>query len=113
MCSYYCRRYCILELNIHTAYRNGIYHRYPIQTEKSQPKDKQRMSETTFTEFLALSVDQRFVISWSASETDNWKNRTFITLYLYYFIYFISLQLTLYVCQLRCFYGASVTFVND
>ena len=42
-----------------------------MQTEKSQPKDEQIMSETRFTEFPALSVDPRVGISLSASETDD------------------------------------------
>ena len=34
----------------------GIYHRSPMQTEKSQPKGKRLMPESRFTEFPALSV---------------------------------------------------------
>ena len=40
--------------------------------EKSQPEGKQIMPETRFTEFPALSVDQRVGISWSASKTDDY-----------------------------------------
>ena len=38
---------------------NRICHRSLMQTEKSQPEGKQIMLETSFTEFPALSVDQR------------------------------------------------------
>ena len=48
---------------------NRIYHRSPIQTEKSQPESKWIMPETRFTEFRALSIDRRVGISRSASET--------------------------------------------
>ena len=41
-----------------------------MQAEKSQPEGK--MPETRFTEFLALSVDPRVGISWSASKTDDY-----------------------------------------
>ena len=41
-----------------------------MQTEKSQPEGKRLMPETRFTEFPALSIDPRVVISRSASETD-------------------------------------------
>ena len=49
---------------------NRIYHRSPMQTEKSQPEGKRLMPETRFTEFPALSVDSRVGISHSASETN-------------------------------------------
>ena len=49
---------------------NRIYHRSPMQTEKSQPEGKRIMLEIRFTEFPALSVDRRVGISRSASETD-------------------------------------------
>ena len=49
---------------------NRIYNRSPIQTEKSQPEGKCIMPETRFTEFPALSVDQRVGVSRFASETD-------------------------------------------
>ena len=52
-------------------FTNRIYHRSPMQTEKSQPKGKWIMPEKRFTEFLALSVDPRVGISRSASDTDN------------------------------------------
>ena len=41
-----------------------------MQIEKSQPEDKRMMPETRFTDFLALSVNPRVGISWSASESD-------------------------------------------
>ena len=49
-----------------------IYHRSPMQTEKSQPEDfsERMMPETRFTEFPALSVGSRIGISRSTSETD-------------------------------------------
>ena len=50
---------------------NRICHRSSMQTEKSQPSGERIMSETKFTEFPALSVDPRVVISRSASETDD------------------------------------------
>ena len=40
-----------------------------MQTEKPQPEGSQRMPETRFTEFPALSFDPRVRISGSASET--------------------------------------------
>ena len=46
--------------------------RSPMQTENSQTEGKRIIPETRFTEFLALSVDPRVGISWSASETDVW-----------------------------------------
>ena len=49
--------------------KNRIYHRSPMQTEKSQPKGQWIMPETRFTEFPALSIDPRVGISWSALET--------------------------------------------
>ena len=42
-----------------------IYHRFPMQIEKSQPEGKRIM----FAEFSALSVDPRVGISRSASES--------------------------------------------
>ena len=42
-----------------------------MQTEKSQPKGKQIMPKTTFTEFPALSVVLKVGISWSVSETND------------------------------------------
>ena len=42
----------------------------PTQIEKSQPERKRITLETRFTEYPALSVDQRVGISRSASETD-------------------------------------------
>ena len=48
-----------------------ISHRYPMQTEKSQPEGTRIMPETRVQEFLALSVDPRVGISRSASETDD------------------------------------------
>ena len=41
-----------------------------MQTEKSQPEGKQKMPETRFTVFPALSVDPRIGISQSALETN-------------------------------------------
>ena len=38
---------------------NRIYHRSPMQTEKSQPEGKRIKPETRFTEFPALSVHPR------------------------------------------------------
>ena len=38
---------------------NRILHRFPMQTEKSQPGDKRIMPDMRFTEFPALSVDSR------------------------------------------------------
>ena len=35
---------------------NRIFHRSPMQIEKSQPKGKRIMPETRFTEFPSLSV---------------------------------------------------------
>ena len=49
---------------------NRIYHRSPMQTEKSHPQGKQIMPETRFTELPALSVDLRVGISRSTSETN-------------------------------------------
>ena len=49
---------------------NRIYHRSPMQNEKSQPEGKRIIPETRFTEFPALSVDPRVGISRSALETD-------------------------------------------
>ena len=49
---------------------NRIYHRSPMQTEKSEPGRERIMPETRFTEFPALSVDLRGGISRSASEID-------------------------------------------
>ena len=40
-----------------------IYQRSPMQTEKSQPEGERIMSETRFTEFLALSVYPRAGVS--------------------------------------------------
>ena len=40
-----------------------VYHRAPLQTEKSQLKGKRIMPETRLTEFPALSVDPRVGIS--------------------------------------------------
>ena len=51
---------------------NRIYHRSLMQTEISQLEDIRIMSETRFTEFPALFVDPRVVISRFASETDDW-----------------------------------------
>ena len=48
-----------------------IYHRSPMQTEKSQPDCKRMMPETRFTEFSSLSVGLRVWIFRSASETDD------------------------------------------
>ena len=48
---------------------NRIYHRSPMQTEKSEPECKRIMPETRFTEFLALTVDPRIGMSQSALET--------------------------------------------
>ena len=53
-------------------FTNRIYHRSPTEAEKSEPKGKRIMPETSFTEFPALSVDPRVGISRSASETDVW-----------------------------------------
>ena len=38
---------------------NRIYHRSPMQTEKSLPESKRIMPERRFTEFPALAVHQR------------------------------------------------------
>ena len=48
---------------------NRFYHQSPMQTEKSQSEGKRMMPETRFTEFPTLSIDQRFGIAPSASET--------------------------------------------
>ena len=62
----------ILKCPLHRSQRkNRIFHRSPIQTEKSQPEGKRIMPETRFTKFPALSVDPRVGISRSASETDD------------------------------------------
>ena len=45
---------------------NRIYHRSPMQTEKSEPGREQIMPETRFTSFPSLSVDPRGGISRSA-----------------------------------------------
>ena len=50
---------------------NRIYHRSPMQTEKSQPEGKRIMPETRLTEFPALFVDPGVQISRSASGTDD------------------------------------------
>ena len=50
---------------------NRIYHRLPLQAEKSQLGSKRIMPETRLTEFPALSVDPRIRIARSASETDD------------------------------------------
>ena len=49
---------------------NRIYHRSPMQAEKSLPDGKRRMPETRFTEFPEFSVDSRVEISRCASEND-------------------------------------------
>ena len=49
---------------------NRIYHWSPTQTETSQPEGKRIIPERKFTEFPALPVDPRVLISRSASETD-------------------------------------------
>ena len=49
---------------------NRIYHRSPMQTEKSQPEGKRIMPETRFTEFPAFSVDPRVGVAPSASDID-------------------------------------------
>ena len=49
---------------------NIIYHRSPIQTEKSNPEGKRIMPEKGLTELSTLSVDPRVGIPRSASETD-------------------------------------------
>ena len=49
---------------------NRIY-RSSMKTEKSQPEGQRIMPETRFTEFPALSVDQRVGTSRSASKTDD------------------------------------------
>ena len=49
---------------------NRIYHRSPIQTEKSQNEGKRIMPETRFTEIPALTIDSRVGISRSALDTD-------------------------------------------
>ena len=46
---------------------NRIYHRFRMQTEKSQSEGKRIMPETRFTE---LSVDSKVGITLSALETD-------------------------------------------
>ena len=51
--------------------KNRIYHRSLMQTEKSLLKGKRIMLETRFTEFQALSIDQKVGISRSASETND------------------------------------------
>ena len=38
--------------------KNRMYHRSPMQTEKSQPEGKQIMLETRFTEFLHYPLTQ-------------------------------------------------------
>ena len=50
--------------------KNRIYYPSLMQTDISQSEGKWIMPETRFTEFLALSVDLRVWISWSASETN-------------------------------------------
>ena len=45
-----------------------ISHRFPMQTEKSNPEGKRIMLEMGFTEFPALSVDPKVGISLPASE---------------------------------------------
>lgn len=48
-----------------------ICHWSLMQTEKSEPKDKRMMQETSFAQFLALSINWRTGISGSTSETDD------------------------------------------
>ena len=64
------RHPCPNTFNFMVFKTNRIYHWSPMQTEKSQPKGKQIMLETRFTEFLALSVDLSVGIFWSASESN-------------------------------------------
>ena len=59
------------QCNIVKCETNRTYHLSLMQTEKYQSKGKRIMPEMRFTNFLALSVDQRVGISWSASETDD------------------------------------------
>ena len=60
-----------IHIHVCNTWTNRIYHRAPVQTEKSQPEGKRIMPETRFTEFSALSVDPEVGISRSASETDD------------------------------------------
>ena len=65
--------------------KNRLFHRFPMQTEKSQPEDKPIMLERGLPRFPALSVNPSVAtsfpalsiypwvgISLSASETDDW-----------------------------------------
>ena len=63
--------YSRLNQTCFNAESKRIYHRSPMQTEKSQPEGKRIMPETSFTEFSALSVDPRVGISRSALKTDD------------------------------------------
>ena len=47
----------ILDLIESVSGINRIYHRFPMQTEKSQPEGKRIMPVTRLTEFPALSAD--------------------------------------------------------
>ena len=50
--------------------KNRIYYRSLMQIEKSQPEGERIMWETRFTEFPALSVDPRVVISRSHQKSE-------------------------------------------
>ena len=72
--------FCHVELNFSQPVKytvtgldrtNRIYHWSSMQTEKFQPEGKRIMPETRFNEFPALSVNPRFGISRSPSETDD------------------------------------------
>ena len=86
---------------------NRIYHRSPIQTEKSQSEGKRIMAETRFTVFPALSVDSRVGISWSTldiiGKIDILKRRFTIMWYddqlLMSFGHGFSLQSVKHVCK--------------
>ena len=56
--------------SFHIFKTNRIFHRFPMQIEKFQPKGKRIMPEARFTKFPEFSVDPRVGISRSASEID-------------------------------------------
>ena len=64
-------KHIVYAKKINTKKTNRIYHRSPMQIEKSQPAVERTMPETRFTEFPAFSVDPRVGIDRSASETDD------------------------------------------
>ena len=60
---------CVGICNVRCYQTESINHKSPMQIEKSQPECKRII--TTFTDFLELTVDERELISRSASEINN------------------------------------------